>query len=260
MNHYCTSVDKGYLSRVEALHRSMEIHCKPYVLWILALTEETRLLLERLAFLNARVVSMATVETEAIRATKSGRRWDEYVWTVKPSWILWLLENEIEAVTYVDGDGFFFNSPDTMFAEIGDAPLAITPHRLQLGYESYLVNGIYNGGFVHAKQSGLPCLHEWAAQCIEWCYLRYEDGHFVDQKYLNEWPEKWGAHSILHKGVNLAPWNQAQYTYTLRNGSPFVGNDPVVWFHFHGGLATAYPLHPFIKEHIYAVYAKEMSC
>jgi len=234
----------------------MEAHCKPYTLWVLTLTLDTCLP----ALANTHPLSILSLETDPYRSVRSGRKWVEYVWTLKPALIIHLLETySLPALTYIDGDSAFFGSPAPLFTEIADAPLAITPHRLHPDYAFYIVNGEFNGGFIHAKPAGLPCLHKWAEQCLDWCFLAYDTDRFVDQKYLNSWPRKWGAHAIQQKGVNLAPWNQRQYAYTLRDGNIFVDDDPLVWYHFHQGLATGYPLHPFVKQHIYAPY-KEMVC
>jgi hypothetical protein len=255
MRHYCTSTDHGYLRRTLALHGSLEAHCQPYHLWVLALEDGVDLRIGMREEPNLTVVPLAEVETAVLRAARPSREWREYVWTLKAEWIMSILQRGVGAVTYIDGDGFFFADPEPLYAEIGDAPLAVTPHRFSPGLEAYRKNGRFNGGFIYASLAGLDCLQEWAAQCLDWCHLAYDGGRFVDQGYLDAWPEKWGAHAVQQKGVNLAPWNHAQYGYELRGGRVWVDGDPLIWFHFHQGVKPAYNLLPFVAEHIYAPYA-----
>ena len=65
----------------------------------------------------------------------------------------------------------------------------------------------------------------WQERCIEWCYARFEDGKFGDQKYLDDWETRFKAqvHVLKNKELILAPWNATRFQY---------GNS-AVW-HFQG--------------------------
>lgn len=253
MRHYCTYFDYNYIKQGLALHASMERHCQPYHLWILALCDEAWAYLSRRVLPNVTVVKLEGFETTRLAVARRDRTWQEYMWTLTPSWMLYVLRRQGQ-VSYIDADCFFFASPEPVFDEIGSAPLGITPHRFSPKYEKFGINGLYNVGLVYATEEGQHCINEWAAQCIEWCYYRNEDDKFADQKYLDAWPEKWGAHPIEHLGANLAPWNQEQYTYALDNGDVLIDCCSLVWYHFHQGLTPQWQINDFVKSHIYPPY------
>jgi len=117
----------------------------------------------------------------------------------------------------------------------------------------------------------MVCLEEWAAQCLEWCYYKSENGKFADQGYLDAWPEKYGAHVIQNPGFGLAPWNQSQYTYVHKSYlvAPSIVEGGLelftIMYHFHefrragdGFSRTGHTLHPMVATHIYEPYEEEM--
>ena len=100
----------------------------------------------------------------------------------------------------------------------------------------------------------LACVEEWTSTA-----LAHEHGHLTEQKCLDGWPGKYGARVVEHLGVNLAPWNQGRYAYSKRDGDIFVNDDCLIWYHFHQGLGTRYPLHPFVEEHVYGRYGAALA-
>jgi hypothetical protein len=97
----------------------------------------------------------------------------------------------------------------------------------------------------------------WEDRCIEWCFARLEDGKFGDQKYLDDWPDRFKneVHVLENKELLLAPWNATRFPY---------GNS-VAW-HFHGlkivspkkVFLGSYPLPNVLIRNVYHPYLMDM--
>jgi len=254
---YCSIVDSSYILRAKALWRSFQEHCQPYRWWVLALDQRTLDTLEPLP--NVAVVPLGDFAPDGIQLTPALEKaraelaWNVFIWACKPIWLMRIFDVvDLTRLVYIDSDCYFFSGPESVYQEIGNAPIALAPHRFSPGQEHFQVNGDFNGGFIYLRN--LPqvriCLEAWSEAC-----LQHQDGRHTEQRYLNTWPIQYGACVIKHKGVNLAPWNQSeQYTYTLKDGQIHVDADPLVFYHFHQGLAPAYPVDTFVRKHIYGRY------
>jgi hypothetical protein len=81
---------------------------------------------------------------------------------------------------------------------------------------------------------GLEALDWWRERCLEWCYYREEDGKLGDQKYLDDWPERFAGVSVLgHVGGGLAPWNVSAYSLSEHDERVWVDDVPLVFYHYH---------------------------
>lgn len=252
---YCMYLDgkPQYIEAYKALRLSLETFVDDGDIFTLAIDQRAARELPNVSNL----ILADDVVTKELLATKSSRSDKEYIWTMKASWILWVLENcGVQEITYLDVDTYFFSDPDPVNQEVQKHSVAITPHRFAPKHEHFVRNGIFNIGYVYFKndETGRAACGRWSQRCIEWCYHRHEGNRFTEQRYLDAWPEDWNAYIIKHKGFNLAPWNQIQYEYEIRDNQIYVGGDPLIFYHFHGGIDTGYQLHPFVKEHIYAHY------
>jgi hypothetical protein len=143
----------------------------------------------------------------------------------------------VDWVIYLDADLWFFDSPDRVFDEIGDAPVAIIPHNFPPRLKSLERFGRYNVGWVsfRATEEGKRCLEWWRDRCLEWCFGKPEGERCGDQGYLNKFSEiAPNTRVIMHKGCNTAPWNIENYRISERNERIFVDDDALIFFHFHG--------------------------
>lgn len=255
MIEYCTLFDANYLAQGLALYKSIDKHHANYRLHILAACEKSYVLLKDLNLPNVVLYSLAEVETDALRKIHPRLKHFEYVCALKPNLMLKVLQTT-DHVAYIDADSYFFSTGEHVintFRTDSSIPLAITPHRFTPGRQHFIRNGAYNAGFIYAAREGIPCLEEWNRNCTE-----ARTGCMTDQQCLNGWPKQWNAHIVKHKGLNLAPWNQEQYKYSLRDGRVYVDGDLLIWYHFHQGVTPAYSLASFVTRHIYKAYKKDL--
>jgi hypothetical protein len=238
--HCCTYFDHRYLARGLALYRSLCDHCEPFQLYVLCLDQEC---FEALHQLNLRFLvpvqlsDLESCHTYLLRA-KETRSLVEYYFTLTPVLLLYLLavHANIDRITYVDADMYFFRRADEMFEEMGEGSIAIVEHRFLERLSHHNVWGTYNVGVLSFANdvAGVRCLEWWRDRCIEWCYDRIEGTKFADQGYLNDWPARFeGVVVLKHLGVNAAPWNIENEALSWKHGAVYVGDDPLICYHFH---------------------------
>ncbi len=240
MYYFCTYFDQRYLPKGLALFRSLTEHCRSFRLWVLCLDQACYDTLKRLGYSNLYPIALEDFEkgNAELLQVKPTRTLVEYYFTCTPFLPRFVLGHhpEVELITYLDADLFFFADPGLIFREIGDASVAITEHRffpMPPGWEQY---GAYNVGWITFRRdaNALACLQWWGDRCLEWCYDRVEDGRFGDQKYLDAWPAHFaGVRVLRQKGANVAPWNFLKYRIRRCHGHIWVDEDPLVFFHFH---------------------------
>jgi hypothetical protein len=269
---FCTLFDSNYLFKAVAMHRSLLRHCPSFTLTAFCFDDRAKATVDALGLPNLRTVSLADLEQSdpALLATKDDRTPVEYCWTATPALPLHLLRArpELAEITYLDADLLFFADPEPLFAEMGEASVLITPHRYSPEHAHKAESGVYNVQFLvfRRDERGMDTLQWWHDRCIEWCYYRLEDGKLGDQKYLDDWPERFkGVHVLQHKGGGLAPWNISQYDVRrASDGRVWVDDDPLIFFHYHrtqlkrrGTHAwepPGYPISPRERELVYDPY------
>ncbi len=280
MRYYCTYFDKGYLIRAVALHASLVRHeQKPFTLFAVCLDELTRTLLQRMQLVGVVTVPLHEIEAgdEQLRQARLNRNLVEYYWTLTPTVIIRLLEkySQVDLITYLDADLYFFSSPDPIFTEFKNYSVLMHEHRFHEEFKPALKYGRFNVGLLCFRRDrhALAVLQWWRERCNEWCYARLEEGRFGDQLYLEDWPERFNGVGVLeHIGAGVAPWNNMQYSYT-QGGDCAVRVDglPLIFYHFHA-LYFSHPryvvlskllVHKFpltLVKYCYLPYIKALHC
>jgi hypothetical protein len=275
---YCTCFDLNYLSRGLALYHSLQRHAPGSRLWVLCLDQACDELLTRLALPNLVPISLTDFEAAdpEIAATRSNRSLVEYYFTCSPAWLLYVLQQEAssEWVTYLDGDLFFFDSPEKIFGELEKAAFGIIPHRYTPEIEHMRRYGVYNVGWVGVRNDpdGSAALKWWREKCIEWCYDYVDGDRFADQGYLQELSTRFPRVRVIENiGANLAPWNIGNYGVEYRDDKVLIDSTyPLIFFHFQGfkremgcfifnshRLYRA-PFSKIVRDHVYKPYVDEL--
>jgi len=274
---FVTLFDHRYSARGIALYHSIREHCPDFHLWVIALTPECSNLLTRVTLPGLTIVSLGTLEgiLPELRSAKLNRSLKEYYYTLSSASCQYVMEccREVDLITYVDADTYFFSNPTHVFEDLAGKSIAITPHRFSRwgrGLERY---GKYNVGWVSFRRDtdGLRCLKSWYQECIDWCYERLENGRYADQKYLDNWPAEFRSLRVIEDpGVNLAPWNLGSVALGSQGKMVLVDKRPLVFFHFED-LAEVLPgvintqlgaygvfAGPTIRWRIYGPYIKHL--
>jgi hypothetical protein len=241
-NQYCTLFDARYLPRGLVLYESLRKVCPSACLTVLCMDETTKRVLDALALPALTAVPVEELEAHdrdlaAVRPTRSRV---EYCWTATASFCLYCLERDEtpELITYLDADLKFYADPGPAFTELGTDSILLVPHRYARRWQWLeRASGPYNVQWVTFRRDpdGLAALRWWRQRCIEWCYSYVEDGRFGDQRYLDDWPERFsGVRVLAHPGAGLGPWSSGRYRVELRDGAVRVEDRPLLFHHFHG--------------------------
>jgi len=237
--NFCTLFDRNYLYKGLALYHSLQENCKDFNLWVACFDDITYSVLKKLNLKNVLLITKEDFEDEELLRIKPTRTVAEYCWTCTSSLPLYILKQnpDIDMITYLDADIFFYSDPFPVFHEFGNNSIMIIEHRYAPEHKHLeQTSGIYNVEMVAFRNNddGLECLEWWRARCIEWCFAKCEDGRFGDQVYLNDWPRRFkNVHVLQHKGAGLAPWNIAKYDININNDEIFVDNAKLIFYHFH---------------------------
>lgn len=227
--HYVTIFDSLFLPQALALIESMRRHAEPFVLWVIAMDDETVRVLHELAMPEVRVIPVTEMETDDLRRVKPGRTRGEYCWTVTPFSpdAVFARDADIRSVTYIDADLWFLQSPKPLFAdfESSNAAVLLTEHAYAPQRDLSATSGRFCVQFMtFVRDRSDPIRFWWQMLCVDWCFARCEDGKFGDQKYLDDFPSLFGnqIHIASQRSWCLGPWNCERFPY-----------GEGIFYHFH---------------------------
>lgn len=277
--HACTLFDSGFLAKGVALLASLHRQGTPFRLHVFAMDDFAADYLERLGDPSLVVIRKLEFEDSDLLRVKKERTRSEYYWTCASSALLYCLHKlGLPRCTYLDADVCFYAPPQLLEIMMGDHSIAITPHNYAAAYDQNRLHGVYCVQYVTIRndERGLRALRWWRDRCIEWCYNKVEEGRFGDQKYLDDWPERFEGVKVLDgPGIGLAPWNCRNYEIRPRDPQGWICRDisdgaegPLIFFHFHELrfypedriklVAGGYEIPAAIRKHLYAPYLREL--
>jgi len=258
------------------MYNSLLAQSTDFHLYIFAFDEACYKILIRMDLSNATIISLGEFETQELLSVKNTRTQGEYCWTCTSSTVWHCIHTYgLDHCTYVDADLLFFSDPKVLTDEMGNNSVLITSHRYSHEYDQSALSGVYCVQFVTFKntESGMRALDWWRQACLEWCFNRFEDGKFGDQKYLDDWTTRFeGVHVLKHTGGGMAPWNSKDYSYESINEKVFVSDAqskvPLIFYHYHDFrycendsfrfTAEQYFLKKEVIDLVYLPYAKAL--
>lgn len=244
---FCTLFDSGYLDKGLALLYSLHKVCDEFRLYIVAFDSRCYEVLSDYSDENLVVINLDDFETPELLIAKSNRTNQEYCWTCSCHCIKYVLEVYGEHMcTYIDADMFFFQNPQILFDEISKSgcDVSIIEHGFIPCKENnrYIyLSGKYCIEFntFYATPNGLHILKWWCDRCLECCTAKADGVYFGDQKYLDDWQERFsGVYVLRNPGAGVAPWNLARFELLNRSNELTLKEKktgkivPLVFYHY----------------------------
>ena len=171
------------------MYHSLKSFFPEGVLAVLAVDSESEKVLDTLKLPGMINVSAKELENDELKEIKKQRNPNEYCWTLKPVFLLYLYERfkKTRIYTYVDSDILFFSNPLQLFKRHDKCSVLLSTHK---------VIRKANGGFAAFMRGNIAyeALKWWKDSCLKWCYCRNDNGRFGDQGYLD-------SMRVKYKGV-----------------------------------------------------------
>lgn len=244
---FCTLFDTKYMDKGLALYNSLEKECSSFRLFILPMDERCGEILEDMQLKSATVIDFKDFMNDSLEEARNNRSAGEFCWTCTPFLVDYCLNKyDINMVTYVDSDIYFYSDPQVLIDEMlsDNASVQILRHNfMQREYKEYVkMSGEYCvqfNTFLNNSDSR-EVLKKWKEDCISCCSYSGVEGVLGDQKYLEEWPDRYTCINISKNlGAGIAPWNTARFRYfEKQNGKKYICDFetkkeyPVIFFHF----------------------------
>lgn len=247
-HYYYTAASKEYTYKVLLLYYSLMKHDKFFKLFIICMHGDSRRMFESFGLDNAVLIDIEALESydSELAAAKNRRNIKQYSWAVKPTAALYIFEyfREVNHIIWLDGDTVLLSSPEPIYQEWGEYPVALTEEKFTGRYEHIAsIYGFYNTGFMGFKRSeeAKRCLQYFREKLMEWNYDEKEQYRWNDQLYVSDWPERFGNIGIIkNHGVNMTPFifnrllNETNCSLQKEDGCLYMGEVKITLFHFYG--------------------------
>jgi len=244
MFNVCTIITPDYLHKALALlysmtpFRAIRMHC--------LVSEEWRNLEdfeESMSVGDSQIIFYALDDIyDQQKLQELPRNNDRLRWASKSRFLIYLFETEnISSLIYLDNDVCFFNDFRFLFDELQNHTLLLTPHwrpldpqANEMQFSCNFRDGLYNAGFLGASEQSLEALNWWHQACLYKCEFDFQNGFYVDQRYLDAFPVYFKGVKIMnHLGCNVAQWNADFLERKDIDGEILINSKwPIVFVHF----------------------------
>ncbi|MFY1045487.1 glycosyltransferase [Chryseobacterium sp. GP-SGM7] len=176
----------------------------------------------------------------------------EFATSIKPFCFNKLFNQGYNKVIYLDPDIFVTNNLISIYDDLQDYSMVITPHynHIETNFtgavteEELLFVGIYNLGFGAIKNNhiGKQIVEWWMDRLSNKCFADKEDALHVDQRWIDFLPGFFPEEIKIshHPGINIAIWNLHERELKIED-CKYVIEDlrtkekyPLLFFHFSG--------------------------
>ena len=240
LNHYCTYFDSNYLPRGIAMIRSLHRQDSNAHISVLCLDDATYAILsssdENVSLIHINELLAADKE---LALARENRTLIEWYFTITPCIVNYIIQNNpsISNLYYIDSDLYFYSTTQALIDESKTGSVQVIEHGFPQELQHLLAYGRFNVGWVGFSTcaEGLSLLYNYRIQCLDWCYDTVEDDRYGDQKYLDQWPQKYASCVISkHLGANVAQWNIPGRLIFEDKESFYINDNPLIFYHFHG--------------------------
>lgn len=133
MYQFCTYFERNYLLRGLPLYSSLVATGCDFTLNLLVLDKETEKILAQFESFNLKTIPLATLEAwePELETARSNSSIIKYYFTLRPLLPLYVLKHapQIQLITYLDADLYFYGSPEPMFTELAERSILVIEHR-----------------------------------------------------------------------------------------------------------------------------------
>lgn len=279
----CTLFGFNYLDKGLVLYESLARVASDFVLYVLAMDDDCYDFLLKGKYKYLIPIRLSDFENEDLLIAKENRSFGEYCWSCSSSLIKFVLDSYQEhACAYIDADMYFYSDPVVLFEELEDrkGSVLLTGHRFNSCDRDMVdVVGKYCVEFnlFLNRPDARMALDAWIRQSLDNCSSTFNNVTFGDQKYLDDWHEKYDfVRETYNLGAGVAPWNISQYKLVLHNNDTDryllktdVGEYELVFYHFQGlkyldrhqvdiGLYNYWGIDDFFAQPLYADYLRRV--
>lgn len=237
--HFTTIVSNTHVFKLLALIHSLEQNAHAFKLSVLCADPLAYKVLKEFPHPHVQYEQLEDIEDDTLRKAKEDRTFHEYCWTLKPAFLLKILESsDADYLAHLDTDLYFYHDPEAIFAENPSAHLFLTDHmNSKRFYHFYELSGRFNTGFVGCRNTDVAkqAVTQWKENCLAHCTVEMdtEKKTYGDQRYVERWVDDFeGVHIVASKGANAAIWNIENYKLSVVKGDMYLDECPLLFYHF----------------------------
>lgn len=241
---FCTIISKNYLAYARTLCQSLKLHHPDipcFVLIVDHIENKFEPSQENFVTIDLESLDIPNFYDFSFKYTLV-----ELSTAVKPYFLEYLIEHyKLEKLIYLDPDIYVYQSLNTLFSLLDIHSVILTPHITQSYPEDnkimrdkhILLSGLYNLGFIAIANNvnGMSLIKWWQQKLYDQCIVDFQNGFFVDQKWMDFAPIMFDEIYILKKsGYNIGYWNLHENKIGFKENSWYCNDEPLYFYHFSG--------------------------